>query len=199
LFKSKYLQTPLTSRGTTLISRSGDFSPPECRNRRTYTKAARGKESLLHIFACGTDGNFPVAAVIFDRVGNLYGTTEFGSVQNQNAYGTVFRLSPSGGMWSETILHRFSNGKDGAEPAVQFINPNLLSSVRALVIVRAVHDYFLFSAGAANHTLRPTPDAARSAISFGLRERSAHVAATIAQSATLRFLVIRTDLGRGAV
>jgi hypothetical protein len=102
-------------------------------------------------------------------------------------YGTVFRLSPSGGMWSETILHRLSNGKDSAEPAVQFINPNLLSSVRALVIVCAVHDYFLFSAGAANHTLRPTPDAARSAISFGLRERSARLTATVAQCATLHF------------
>jgi uncharacterized repeat protein (TIGR03803 family) len=86
------------------------------------TKSATGwTESLLHIFACGTDGNFPVAGVTFDCAGNLYGTTEFGGIENQDGYGTVFKLSRSGGTWNEAVLHRFSNGRDGAEPAGQVI------------------------------------------------------------------------------
>jgi len=93
-----------------------------CGTDFSLTKSGTGwTESLLHIFACGTDGNFPVAGVIFDGAGNLYGTTEFGGIQNQDGYGTVSKLSPSGGNWSEAVLHRFSNGRDGAEPAGQLI------------------------------------------------------------------------------
>jgi hypothetical protein len=128
-----------------------------------------------------------VAAVFLDRVGNLYGTTEFGGVQNQNGTELFLGYRQVAGCGAKPFSIASVKAKDSAEPAVQFINPNLLSSVRALVIVCAVHDYFLFSAGAANHTLRPTPDAARSAISFGLRERSAHLTATVAQCATLHF------------
>jgi uncharacterized repeat protein (TIGR03803 family) len=83
------------------------------------TKAASWKESLLHVFACGTDGNYPVAGVTFDRAGNLYGTTEFGGIQGQDGSGIVFELSPSGNAWNETVLLRFGNGNDGAEPAGQ--------------------------------------------------------------------------------
>jgi uncharacterized repeat protein (TIGR03803 family) len=85
------------------------------------TKSRSWKESLLHAFACGTDGNFPVAGVTFDAVGNLFGTTEFGGIQNQNGYGIVFELSPVGGAWKETVLHRFSNGNDGADPAGELV------------------------------------------------------------------------------
>jgi uncharacterized repeat protein (TIGR03803 family) len=31
-------------------------------------------------------------------------------------FGTVFQLTPSSGQWTETILHRFQGGKDGANP-----------------------------------------------------------------------------------
>ncbi len=48
--------------------------------------------------ATGSDGNFPVASVIFDRDGNLYGTTEFGGIQNQDGYGTIFKPTPEDGM-----------------------------------------------------------------------------------------------------
>ncbi len=62
------------------------------------TKSATGwTESLLHFLACGSDGEVPVAGVIFDRAGNVYGTTEFGGIQNQDGYGTISKLSPSGG------------------------------------------------------------------------------------------------------
>jgi uncharacterized repeat protein (TIGR03803 family) len=60
-------------------------------------------ETVLHNFSSdGKDGISPVAGVIFDSAGNLYGTTIYGGAHND---GTVFQLAPSaGGGWTETIL-----------------------------------------------------------------------------------------------
>src|ERR1043165_5620877 len=64
--------------------------------------------SVLHTFcpSCG-DGAFPLAALIVDVNGNLYGTTAAGP---GNGCVTVFRLSPNAGRtkWKEKILHAFS-------------------------------------------------------------------------------------------
>jgi uncharacterized repeat protein (TIGR03803 family) len=88
------------------------------------TPGANGewKESVLHSFGGTGDGATPLAGVIFDQAGNMYGTTLSGGVSNdycsasQVSCGTVFRLSPSGdGKWAETVLFRF-NGHDGANP-----------------------------------------------------------------------------------
>jgi uncharacterized repeat protein (TIGR03803 family) len=35
-------------------------------------------ETVVHTFAEGTDGSFPASTLIFDKAGNLYGTTAFG-------------------------------------------------------------------------------------------------------------------------
>jgi len=70
-------------------------------------------EKPLHIFSdTGTDGVQPVASLIFDGFGNLYGTTRYGG---SSSCGTVFELIPqTNGAWSEKILHSFSsNGIDG--------------------------------------------------------------------------------------
>jgi uncharacterized repeat protein (TIGR03803 family) len=63
----------------------------------------------------GKDGTVPLAGLLFDSAGNLYGTTEMGGAYN---YGTVFELRPSsGGTWKEGVLHSFNNnGKDGIYP-----------------------------------------------------------------------------------
>jgi uncharacterized repeat protein (TIGR03803 family) len=54
-----------------------------------------------------TDGGGSTAGLIFDAVGNLYGTTELGG---SDASGTVFELSPQGdGTWSESVLYSFGN------------------------------------------------------------------------------------------
>ena len=64
------------------------------------------REKVLHSFGNGTDGQLPIASLIFDAAGNLYGTTAAGGV---NGGGTVFELSPqSGGGWRETRLANFS-------------------------------------------------------------------------------------------
>jgi uncharacterized repeat protein (TIGR03803 family) len=69
-------------------------------------------EKLLYSFGPGTDGAAPVGGVTFDAAGNLYGTTSAGGAAGQ---GTVFELKPGAG-WTETILHSFQNGNDGATP-----------------------------------------------------------------------------------
>lgn len=68
--------------------------------------------SVLYDFPASDDGSTPYAGLIFDQAGNLYGTTEYGGPMN---WGTVYKLTPSGGAWQETILHDF-NGNDGAVP-----------------------------------------------------------------------------------
>jgi uncharacterized repeat protein (TIGR03803 family) len=87
-------------------------------------------ENVLHNFTGGNDGAGPDAVdLVFDRTGNLYGTTEAGGGNSGacNAYygkfcGTVFELSPpatGSSDWAETILHSFpTTADDGLEPFV---------------------------------------------------------------------------------
>lgn len=69
-------------------------------------------ESVIYDFQGGNDGAFPSAGLVFDQVGNLYGTTLGGGPSRD---GTVFELTPSQGVWTETVLHSFTDG-DGAYP-----------------------------------------------------------------------------------
>jgi uncharacterized repeat protein (TIGR03803 family) len=77
-------------------------------------------EGILHNFrgalsgkALPIDGGSPQGAIILDASHNLYGTTLFGGLWRG---GTVYRLSPSGSGWTETILHAFEEPVDGALP-----------------------------------------------------------------------------------
>jgi uncharacterized repeat protein (TIGR03803 family) len=86
------------------------------------------REQVLHVFN-GPDGAAPVASLIWDGAGNLYGTALFGGdLKNCNnggglsGCGVVFELSPkSGGGWQETVLHTFTGGADGAGPVASLI------------------------------------------------------------------------------
>src|ERR1022692_676258 len=74
-------------------------------------------ETTLYSFANDGDGARPTAGLIFDQLGNLYGTT---SDSNAGGYGEIFQLSPpgvQGGAWTETVLYSFTGGDDGAYPA----------------------------------------------------------------------------------
>lgn len=67
------------------------------------------------------EGVFSSAGFIADAKGNLYSTTYWGGNYNCGGgygCGTVFKLSPTDGiMWSQTVLHTFNAGADGASPA----------------------------------------------------------------------------------
>jgi uncharacterized repeat protein (TIGR03803 family) len=76
-------------------------------------KAGGWTEKVLYSFGSGTDGTIPVAGVIFDAAGNIYGTTSAGG---SYGYGTVFQLKSSKSKWTENILHDFQNASDGAVP-----------------------------------------------------------------------------------
>jgi hypothetical protein len=85
-------------------------------------------ETVLYNFCAQSecaDGAGPVASMIFDAAGNLYGTTTDGGAQGVHCggavkfgCGTVFELTPGpGGVWTETVLHSFGGANDGSAPS----------------------------------------------------------------------------------
>ncbi len=76
-----------------------------------FKLAADGSESVLHVFADGSDGSYPLSGLLLDGSGNLLGTTSAGGTGC--GCGTVFMLAPDG---TETILHAFTGGDDGQQP-----------------------------------------------------------------------------------
>jgi uncharacterized repeat protein (TIGR03803 family) len=79
-----------------------------------------GKYTVLYTFDDGAQGSNPLAGVILDDEGNIYGTTSLGGTGNcrwQGDYpgcGTVFKLDRKGKL---TVLHSFQGGTDGECPA----------------------------------------------------------------------------------
>jgi uncharacterized repeat protein (TIGR03803 family) len=76
------------------------------------------KEKVLHHFTGVPDGGWPGAGMIFDQMGNLYGTTTGGGKLNCSPIGcgVVFKLAPnSKGGWNEIVLHTFAD-HPGANP-----------------------------------------------------------------------------------
>jgi uncharacterized repeat protein (TIGR03803 family) len=74
---------------------------------------ASGKEKVLYSFKGGNDGTTPVAALVADNAGNLYGVTVSGGAYGD---GTVFELARSGRGWRESVLHTFGGTGDGRGP-----------------------------------------------------------------------------------
>ncbi|MGC1381754.1 MAG: choice-of-anchor tandem repeat GloVer-containing protein [Candidatus Baltobacteraceae bacterium] len=68
-------------------------------------------ENVLHSFTAGSDGFGPGGGVVFDRAGNIYGTTPDGGA---DYVGVIYEVSPSGTQWKERVIHTFTGGKDGA-------------------------------------------------------------------------------------
>ena len=90
------------------------LGPPTPSGQRAFT--------VLHLFS-GSDGCGPMASLIEDASGNLYGTTYGGGgiciPWSGCSLGVVFKLSPPtipGGEWTENILYRF--GSSGANDAM---------------------------------------------------------------------------------
>jgi uncharacterized repeat protein (TIGR03803 family) len=72
--------------------------------------------TVLHNFTGSPDGEFPLAGLVRDAAGNLYGTTDQSGNHNK---GTVFKLSKTG---KESLLHNFTGGhSDGSFPSAGLI------------------------------------------------------------------------------
>jgi uncharacterized repeat protein (TIGR03803 family) len=78
-------------------------------------------QQTLWSFTGGSDGGDPLAAVIADQAGALYGTTNQGGSQSN---GVVFKLTPpkfGQTAWTDTTLWTFSGGSDGGVPDAPLI------------------------------------------------------------------------------
>jgi uncharacterized repeat protein (TIGR03803 family) len=112
--------------GTTAVGGTNCLSNGGCGTVFELSPSAGGwTEAVLYDFCSAplcTDGSIPLAGLVFDNQGNLYGTTYQGGA---NAVGTVFELSPplEGGQWTETVLWSFgSTETDGAYPRLGTLN-----------------------------------------------------------------------------
>jgi len=84
------------------------------------------KESVIYRFnqtKSRNDGRSPMAGLVMDAAGNLYGTTQYGGNGCSQSCGTVYELVPGvNGAWTETVLYNFQGGapfhsaNDGSYP-----------------------------------------------------------------------------------
>jgi uncharacterized repeat protein (TIGR03803 family) len=82
----------------------------------TPSSGSSWTENVIYTFAGGSAGGVPVSPLIFDSNGNLFGTTAAGGNDNCSC-GVVFELASLPGGWSQSVLHSFSGGGDGANPS----------------------------------------------------------------------------------
>jgi uncharacterized repeat protein (TIGR03803 family) len=79
------------------------------------TRSGRRKDTTLYHFPSnGQNGSSPLAGLILDAKGNLYGTASGGGLVGD---GTVFRLRPVGDQsWECAVLYDFKGTPDGSWP-----------------------------------------------------------------------------------
>jgi uncharacterized repeat protein (TIGR03803 family) len=75
-------------------------------------------ETVLYSFRGGNDGKYPHGVVADRGFNHLYGTTFKGGGIGcgGSGCGTIFELTRSESGWTETVLHTFTDGSDGAWP-----------------------------------------------------------------------------------
>lgn len=71
------------------------------------------RESVLYRFQGSPDGAEPLGPIVLDRNGNIYGVTASGGAHNQ---GAIFKLSPAGSQYTESVLYSFPGGAAGGVP-----------------------------------------------------------------------------------
>jgi uncharacterized repeat protein (TIGR03803 family) len=68
-------------------------------------------ETTLYSFKGLNDGFGPGTGLVFDSMGNLFGTAPDGGAHSE---GVVFELSPGNHGWQYKVIHAFTGNKDGA-------------------------------------------------------------------------------------
>jgi uncharacterized repeat protein (TIGR03803 family) len=87
---------------------------------KVFKLTPKGSLTTLYSFSLNThplNGVFPSGGLTLGRDGNLYGVAQFGgstSVNGEEGFGTIFRITPKGGL---TTIYNFTGGADGGDPA----------------------------------------------------------------------------------
>ena len=109
------LASRLVTKGFPLVAAALSPTIVAAQSRNTPTL------QILYAFRNGTDGGYPIAPLIRDNAGNLYGTRSDGGMACGPVFqfcGVVFELAANG---TETTLYVFAGGTDGGKPAVGLI------------------------------------------------------------------------------
>jgi uncharacterized repeat protein (TIGR03803 family) len=112
--------------GTTF---QGGSCPYSCGTAFELVPDSKGdwQHAVIYAFQGGSDTVNPDGGLVFDHMGNLYGTSggvnlpEFG---DQIQFGAVFVLTPGVGGWAERVLYNFCSRKncsDGFSPAAALV------------------------------------------------------------------------------
>jgi uncharacterized repeat protein (TIGR03803 family) len=111
----------LLLRGGVLYGTSGGGTAYQGTVFQLVRKPGDWTETILYNFEAGADGAAPLAGVIADSEGNLYGTTfTNGNGEFCCSGGTIYELSPpatAGDPWQETILYTFPVKGPGFHPS----------------------------------------------------------------------------------
>lgn len=104
----------------------------------------------LYQFVGGSDGDAPLARVVFGPDGALYGTTQSGGnggCTEGSGCGTVFRLTPHprpcprfSCPWIETVLHAFTSGSDGELPYFGDLTFDTAGNIFGTTVEGGVHN-----------------------------------------------------------
>lgn len=82
-----------------------------------FEVTAAGVHTVLYNFTGGADGGEPYKGVTLDAHGNLYGTAVTGgSGSCEGGCGVLYKLTNSGGTWTQNVVHAFTGGQDGSGP-----------------------------------------------------------------------------------
>jgi uncharacterized repeat protein (TIGR03803 family) len=108
-------------RGTLLFDASGNlygFTNPYGYGGTVYELSPSSSgwtKQVLYTFTDGTDGANPQGNLLMDSAGRIYGGTDAGGSVTCSC-GTIFRLTPSSGVWHFDLLYTFQGLQGGRYP-----------------------------------------------------------------------------------